>query len=144
VIVVAIPIFIYFLIVGWLVKSLSFFEVFSNDILNNRISQKQFLITLCYSIQIEFTGMAHLYIAMVALQYNPSLFAAFLGYIISVVFLIVSPFLRCFGAIEVSMVFVLVRFGYSNIEAVAVPFVQILRVLAAIDRRYHMLYIENQ
>ncbi len=155
VIVVAVPIFIYFLIVGglgsgewiaffsmlllivliyliyrsivkkgvfyrWLVKTFSFFEVLSIDIRNNRISKKQFFITLLYSILIEFTGIAHLYVAMIALQYNPSLFAAFLGYVISVIFLIVSPFLRGLGAIEVSMVLILVRLGFTNVEAVAV------------------------
>jgi phosphatidylglycerol lysyltransferase len=104
----------------WLVKSFSFFEVFSVDIQNNRISKKQFYITVFYSVLIEFAGIAHLYIAMLALGYYPSLFAAFLGYIISVIFLIVSPFLRGLGAIEVSMVLILVRLGYTNIEAVAV------------------------
>lgn len=104
----------------WLVKSFAFFEVFSVDIRNNRISKKQFLITVFYSVLIEFAGIAHLYIAMLALGYNPSLFAAFLGYVISVIFLIVSPFLRGLGAIEVSMTLILTRLGYSGIEAIAV------------------------
>ncbi len=104
----------------WLVQSFSFIEVFSVEIRSNRISKKQFFITLLYSVIIEITGIAHLYVAMVALQFHPSLFAAFLGYVISVIFLIVSPFLRGLGAIEVSMTFILVRMGYSNIEAVAV------------------------
>jgi len=155
VIVVAVPIFIYSLLVGgigsgewiafismlllilaiyliyrsivkkgvfyrWLVKTFSFFEVFSIDIRNNRISKKQFFITLFYSILIECTGIGHLYIAMIALGYPPSLFAAFLGYIISVIFLIVSPMLRGLGAIEVSMTLILVRLGYSDIEALTV------------------------
>jgi len=104
----------------WLVKSFSFIEVFSVEIRNNSISKKQFFITLFYSILIEFAGIAHLYVAMLALGYTPSLFAAFLGYIISVIFLIVSPFLRGLGAIEVSMTFLLVRMGYANIEAVTI------------------------
>ncbi len=104
----------------WLVKSFSFFEVLSLDIRNNRINKKQFFITVFYSILIEFVGIAHLYIAMLALQCNPSLFAAFLGYVISVLFLIVSPFLRGLGTIEVSMTLVLVRFGYSDIVAVTI------------------------
>ncbi len=104
----------------WLIKSFSFLEIFSVEIQNNRISKKQFYITLFYSVLIEITGIAHLYVAMLALQYNPSLFAAFLGYIISVIFLIVSPFLRGLGAIEVSMTFVLVRLGYNSVEAVAI------------------------
>jgi phosphatidylglycerol lysyltransferase len=92
------------------------------DIRNNRISKKYFLVTLFYSVVIEFAGIAHLYVAMIALHYQPSLFAAFLGYIISVIFLIVSPFLRGLGAIEVSMAAILFRMGYTTIEAIAITF----------------------
>ena len=98
------------------------FEVLLGDIQNNRIERKHFLITLFYSILIEFSGIAHLYVAMMALHYEPSLFAAFLGYIVSVIFLIVSPLFRGLGAIEVSMVFILIRLGYTNVTALAVTF----------------------
>jgi phosphatidylglycerol lysyltransferase len=98
------------------------FEVILEDIQNNRIERKHFLLTLFYSVLIEFSGIAHLYIAMMALQYSPSLFAAFLGYIISVIFLIISPFLRGLGWIEVSMVFILIRVGFSNVSAIAITF----------------------
>lgn len=107
------------LIFQWIIRLFPSFEVLLEDIQNNRIERKQFLITLLYSVIIEFTGIAHLYVAMMALHYEPSLFAAFLGYIVSVVFLIVSPFLRGLGAIELSMVFILVRLGFSNVEAIA-------------------------
>jgi len=155
VIVVAVPIFIYSLLVGgigagewiaffsmlvlivgiyliyrsivkkgviyrWLVKTFSFFEVFSVDIRNNRISKKQFFITLFYSVLIEFVGISHLYVSMIALGYTPSFFAAFLGYIVSVIFLIVSPLLRGLGAIEFSMAFILVRLGFTDVEAFAI------------------------
>ena len=106
----------------WLIRNFSSFEVMLTDIQSNRISQKQFSITVIYSVLIELVGIAHLYVAMLALQYQPSLFAAFLGYIISVIFLIVSPFLRGLGAIEVSMAFILVRFGFNNVEAIAITF----------------------
>jgi phosphatidylglycerol lysyltransferase len=59
---------------------------------------------------------------MMALNFNPSFFAAVMGYIISVIFLIVSPFLRGLGAIEVSMTYVLIRFGFGNVEAIAITF----------------------
>ncbi len=90
------------------------FEVMLEDIRNNKIENKHFLITVFYSVLIEFAGIAHLYVAMMALHLEPSLFAAFLGYIVSVVFLIVSPFLRGLGAIEVSMSFLLIRLGFSK------------------------------
>jgi len=97
-------------------------EVFMNDLQNNRIDKRQFVNTVLTSVVIEFIGIAHLYVAMLALNFTPSLLAAVLGYIISVIFLIVSPFLRGLGAIEVSMTYVLLRFGFGNVEAIAITF----------------------
>ncbi len=97
-------------------------EVFMNDLQNNRIDKRQFVYTVLTSVVIEFIGIAHLYVAMLALNLTPSFLAAVLGYIISVIFLIVSPFLRGLGAIEVSMAYVLLRFGFGNVEAIAITF----------------------
>lgn len=97
-------------------------EVFLNDLKTNIIERKHFFLSVFTSLIIEIVGIAHLYIAMIALGYNPSLFAAVMGYIISVVFMIISPFLRGLGAIEVSMVYVLLRFGFGNVEAIAITF----------------------
>lgn len=108
------------LIFNWIIKLFPSFEVLLEDVQNNRIERKQFLITLLYSVFIEFAGIAHLYVAMMALNFEPSLFAAFLGYIVSVIFLIVSPFLRGLGAIEVSMAFILVRLGFTSVNAIAI------------------------
>lgn len=104
----------------WLVKRLPSFELFLADILDNKIEKRAFALTVFYSVLIELVGIAHLYVAMLALQYQPSLFAAFLGYIVSVLFLIVSPFLRGLGAIEVSMTFILVRLGFPDVQAIAI------------------------
>jgi phosphatidylglycerol lysyltransferase len=95
-------------------------EVILNDLQNNKIDTKKFLLTIITSILIEFVGIAHLYVAMIALNFDPSLYAAALGYIISVVFLVISPFLRGLGAIEVSMSYLLIRFGFGNVEAIAI------------------------
>jgi phosphatidylglycerol lysyltransferase len=110
------------IIYNLLVKLVPATEVFMNDLQNNKIDKKKFLFTVITSIIIEFIGIAHLYIAMIALNFNPSIFAAFMGYIISVVFLVISPFLRGLGAIEVSMTYVLIRFGFGNVEAIAITF----------------------
>jgi len=110
------------LIFKLIIKYFPSFEVLLEDIRNNRIERKHFLFTLFYSVLIEFSGIAHLYVAMIALHYQPSLFAACLGYVISVIFLIVSPFLRGLGAIEVSMVYILTRFGYTDVMAIAITF----------------------
>lgn len=97
-------------------------EVFIEDLFNNKIDRNKFLLTIFYSILIEFAGIAHLYVAMIALNYMPSLYAAIMAYIISVIFLIISPFLRGLGAIEVSMGYILIRNGFGNVEAIAVTF----------------------
>lgn len=87
-----------------------------------KLNKLQLLKTLAISVVIEFVGIAHLYVAMLALHVQPSLFVALLGYIISVIFLIVSPFLRGLGAIELSMAYVLVRYGFTDIQAIAITF----------------------
>jgi len=97
-------------------------EVFMSDLQNSQIDKKKFLLTVITSVIIEFVGIAHLYVAMKALNYNPSILAAMMGYIISVIFLIVSPFLRGLGAVEVSMTYILIRFGFGNVEAIAITF----------------------
>ncbi len=104
----------------WVLSRFPSVELLIEDIHNNKVSAGQFLITVLISIVIEFAGIAHVYIAMNALQVSPSLFGALMAYIISVIFLIVSPFLRGLGAIEVSMSIILVRFGFSNVEAISI------------------------
>lgn len=121
-------IFIYFSIIkkGFiyeiLIKRFPTSEAFMDDLQNNRISSKKLLITILYSLIIEIVGIAHVYIAMLALNITPSIIASSIAYIISVVFLIISPFLRGLGAIEVSMSYLLTRFGLTNLEAISVTF----------------------
>ena len=93
--------------------------VFIDDIISNKINKKHFINTIIISIIIEFVGIAHVYISMIALHLPPSLSSAILAYIIVVLFLIISPFLRGLGAIEVSMTYILTQTGYNNIEAIA-------------------------
>ncbi|HLO57507.1 MAG TPA: phosphatidylglycerol lysyltransferase domain-containing protein [Bacteroidales bacterium] len=95
-------------------------EATIEDILQLNISSGRLLLTLVVSIFIEFAGIAHVFIAMKALNADPSMMAAVMAYIISVVFLIISPFLRGLGAVEVSMSIILVRFGFSNVTALSV------------------------
>jgi len=106
----------------WLSKLIPSTEVFMDDLQNNRIDKKKFGLIVFYSVLIEAVGISHLYIAMIALHFSPSLFTAAMGYIVSVIFLIISPFLRGLGAIEVSMSYVLIRYGFGNIEAIAITF----------------------
>jgi phosphatidylglycerol lysyltransferase len=104
----------------WTLRHFPSIEFLLEDIRSNKVNKGKFLLTVLISLLIEFTGIAHVYIAMKALHFDPSLIAALMGYIISVVFLVVSPFLRGLGAIEVSMSIILVRFGFSNVEAISI------------------------
>jgi phosphatidylglycerol lysyltransferase len=95
-------------------------DLFIEDIKNNRINRKQFAYTVLISVLIEFVGISHVYISMIALNLPPSLSTAIIAYIIVVIFLIISPFLRGLGAIEVSMTYVLIHSGFSNVDSIAI------------------------
>ncbi len=97
-------------------------ELYLDDLRSNKIERKHFTMILLYSVLIELTGIGHVYIAMVALNLEPSLFAAVMSYLVAVIFLIVSPFLRGLGAIEVSMSYILVRFGFTDAAAISITF----------------------
>jgi phosphatidylglycerol lysyltransferase len=104
----------------WVLNHFPSVELLIEDISQNKILTGRFILTVLISVVIEFAGIAHVYIAMKALHADPSLFAAIMGYIVSVIFMIVSPFLRGLGAIEVSLSIILVRFGFSNVEAISI------------------------
>jgi phosphatidylglycerol lysyltransferase len=95
-------------------------EVFIDEVKNNKINRKQFIFTVLISVLIEFVGIAHVYISMLALNFPASLSTSIIAYIVVVIFLIISPFLRGLGAIEVSMTYVLLHSGFNNIEAVSI------------------------
>ncbi|EDM36659.1 hypothetical protein PBAL39_25365 [Pedobacter sp. BAL39] len=107
----------------FIVKYLPVIEVYAGELRNNTIERSSFLHTLLYSILIEVVGIVHIYIAMLALRLEPSLMTAMISYVVAVVFLIISPFLRGLGAVEASMTFLLIRLGYSTTAAVSVTFV---------------------
>jgi len=95
-------------------------EVYVNDIDNGAINRKRLLECLIYSLIIELWGILHLYIAAYALGIHIGLLACATGYIIAVVFMIISPFMRGLGAVEFSLGFTLTRFGFNTIEAVSI------------------------
>ena len=95
-------------------------EEIIDEIRSHKIIVRNFIYTVLISVIIEFTGIAHVYISMAALNLAPSLSLAVISYVVVVLFLIISPFLRGMGAIEVSMSFILLHSGFTNIEAVAI------------------------
>ena len=87
-----------------------------------QFNTRHFIITILLSVLIELIGIAHLLLAMRALGYPLSVEGAVTGYIVSVMFLLLSPFLRGLGAIELSLSFILTRYGFSTLQAVSVTF----------------------
>lgn len=94
--------------------------IFIDNILSTKLNVKHFIFTLLISVGIEFIGVAHVYISMVALGFKPDIFIAFIAYIVMVMLLIVSPFLRGIGAIEVSMTYIFVKSGIPAPQAAAI------------------------
>ena len=95
-------------------------EVYINDIDNGAINWKRLIVCLFSSLLIEVWGILHLYIAAHALGIHISLFACISGYIISMVFMVISPFMSGLGAVEVSLGFTLTHFGFTTVEAISI------------------------
>ncbi|TDG35936.1 lysylphosphatidylglycerol synthetase family protein [Pedobacter changchengzhani] len=104
----------------WLSKIKPSLTAVLDDMIEEKISRKQFWLTLLVSMGIELIGIIHLYICMLALGFNASWPAAIIGYIVMVILLIASPFLRGLGTIEVSLTFILQQFGFPIIAAATI------------------------
>jgi phosphatidylglycerol lysyltransferase len=107
----------------YLVRYFPAAEVYTNEFADNQIERRYFLSCLGYSLLIEVVGIVHVYIAMLALHLETSWIFAIVGYVVAVVFLIISPFLRGLGAVEASMTFILIRLGYPDAAAVSITLV---------------------
>ncbi|MBC7655393.1 MAG: lysylphosphatidylglycerol synthetase family protein, partial [Oligoflexus sp.] len=105
---------------NWLSRTKPSLTTIMDEMLEEKINRKNFYLTLATSILIELIGIAHLYICMLALGFDASLPAAIIGYIVMVILLIASPFLRGLGAIEVSLTLVLQQFGFPIIAAATI------------------------
>ena len=97
-------------------------EVFLEDLQSHTINTRYLVFTFINSFIIDFSCIVILYTGMLALNIHADIFYAMMGYVTTVVLLFVSPFMRGLGAVEVSLSFVLTRFGYTSIEAVAITF----------------------
>ncbi len=92
----------------------------SEEIFSSEIDRKSFRLTVLISVAIEFCGVFHLLIAMYALGTPASFSAAAISYIVSVVLMIISPFLRGLGAVEFSLTYILVSFGYQHADGLGI------------------------
>jgi phosphatidylglycerol lysyltransferase len=111
---------------GWLYKKIIRYrpdlELIMNDISAGPFSRGSLIMTIVVSLFIELIGIIHLLIAMKALgiAYAPE--AAIVGYVIATLFLVISPFLKGLGAVELSLILLLKRYGFSTSEATATTF----------------------
>lgn len=94
--------------------------VIIDEMISHKIDRTQVWMVLIVSLGIEVIGIVHLYIAMLALGFEPSWIASMIGYIVMVILLIASPFLRGLGAIEVSLTYILGQFGFPVIAAASI------------------------
>ncbi|MEP7374275.1 MAG: flippase-like domain-containing protein [Chitinophagaceae bacterium] len=104
----------------WIDKKFPAFTPTLNELFAANVNKKEFVGVIAYSFGIELCGMLHIYVAMLALRLPASFGASASAYIIAVLMMIVSPFLRGLGAVELSMVYVLEQFGYSAPQALSI------------------------
>nr|WP_121272412.1 phosphatidylglycerol lysyltransferase domain-containing protein [Pedobacter schmidteae] len=104
----------------WLSRLRPSLSTVLDDMVSEKINKKQFWMTLLVSIGIEVIGIVHLYISMLAIGLDASWPAAIIGYVVMVILLIASPFLRGLGAIEISLTFVLQQFGFPILAAATI------------------------
>jgi phosphatidylglycerol lysyltransferase len=104
----------------YIVKKIPKLATFIDELFAANVNNKKFSGAILFSTGVEFTGMFHLYIAMLALGVTPSFPVAAIAYIASVLMMITSPFLRGLGAVEISIVYILEFYGYSTVQALSV------------------------
>jgi phosphatidylglycerol lysyltransferase len=95
-------------------------EIYLEDLISHKIEQKYLIYTILTSVMIDFMGMIHMFISMKALGFQAPPLYAMLAYLITVLSLFISPFMRGLGAVEVSLTFILVKLGYANTQAIAI------------------------
>lgn len=104
----------------WVIKGRPKLENFLTEVFSFNLTPKQFINAAIASVLIEVVGIIHLYIAMLAAGVMPSFEAAVTGYIVATIFLIISPFLRGMGAIELSLTIILERYGFTTVQALEI------------------------
>ncbi len=102
----------------WVIKGRPKIEKFLTDTFSFDLNMAEFWKATLVSVFIEVIGIVHLYIAMLGAGVDASLEASIIGYIVAAIFLIISPFLRGMGAIELSLTFILQKYHYPTVAAV--------------------------
>ena len=93
------------------------------EIAGANVQTSSYVTTVLSSVGVEVCGIAHLYTSMLAVNAHPSVSAAGLAYVISVLLTVASPFLKGVGAVELSVAFILSKFGYTAVQALAITLI---------------------
>ncbi|MBA4166035.1 MAG: lysylphosphatidylglycerol synthetase family protein [Chitinophagaceae bacterium] len=104
----------------WLDKKFPSITPALNELFAANVNTGKFAGAVGFSMGVELCGMLHVYIAMLALGLPASFGVSATAYIVSVLLMVVSPFLRGLGAVELSMVYVLEQSGYSSSQALSI------------------------
>lgn len=96
------------------------FTPFINELFAANVKGATFSGAVLYSLGVELCGILFVYLAMFALGIHASFGVAAISYIVAVLMMVISPFLRGLGAVELAMVYVLGQFGYSTSEALSI------------------------
>ena len=111
---------------GWLYrilrKYLPDYALIIEDLVNQEFNKKNFIKVLVCSMAIELTGMMHLWIATAALGFTPTIEIAAIGYVVVVVLLTASPFMKGLGPVEFTLALVLKGYGFSTLAAISITF----------------------
>jgi phosphatidylglycerol lysyltransferase len=93
------------------------------ELRDQHVSLRQFLKTILYSFLIELCGITHLYITMKVLGLQATVEIALIGYVVATLLMVVSPFMRGLGAVEIVLTITLVNFGMTNVNAISVTLI---------------------
>ncbi|WP_312334981.1 phosphatidylglycerol lysyltransferase domain-containing protein [Sphingobacterium sp.] len=91
-----------------------------DEIFSGEVKLKYLLGTMLASMVVECCGIAHAFVSMYALGLDHSFEAAAIAYTVSVVLMIISPFLRGLGAVELTMLYIFKAYGYSQAEGLGI------------------------
>ena len=132
------------IIYKFIVKKKPSFALTISELKSQPFHLNHFILINIYSFIIEVIGIIHLYIAMLALELPTSLEASLIAYVVSGLFLTVSPFMRGLGGIEIGMVYVLTLYGYTTVQGLSITllfrcfefwFILIAGIFAFIEKR---------
>ena len=108
---------------GWVFNKIRQFEP-EADVIWSELRRSNYSVgflfgTVGVSMFIELLGIFHLWIAIQALGVTATFQTVVVGYTIATLFLVISPFLKGLGAIELSLVLVLKHYGLNTTTATA-------------------------